>query len=176
MASESGALIVDPKLVKEHGRLKAGRMFVVDLSKGRIISDEELINSDLGLDRAKRNLARSVAGALVPYIQTEVNRMARRTECTLSVGVVSPTRILAGSTPVVILTSEEYLKLNGQLNKLTRVAHGLVDAINNTGGLTAEDGPVADPEWTDLVDVYTDACVALGCTPVVENNETEEEA
>ncbi|MCU0346681.1 MAG: glutamate synthase large subunit [Saprospiraceae bacterium] len=42
MASESGALIVDPKLVKEHGRLKAGRMFVVDLSKGRIISDEEL--------------------------------------------------------------------------------------------------------------------------------------
>ncbi len=42
MASESGALIVDPALVKEHGRLKAGRMFVVDLSKGRIISDEEL--------------------------------------------------------------------------------------------------------------------------------------
>ncbi|MBI1226020.1 MAG: glutamate synthase subunit alpha [Bacteroidetes bacterium] len=42
MASESGALPIDPALVKEHGRLKAGRMFVVDLSKGRIISDEEL--------------------------------------------------------------------------------------------------------------------------------------
>ncbi len=42
MASESGVLPIDPKLVKEHGRLQPGKMFVVDLSKGRIISDEEL--------------------------------------------------------------------------------------------------------------------------------------
>ncbi len=42
MASESGALIVDPKIVKEKGRLQPGKMFVVDLEQGRIISDEEL--------------------------------------------------------------------------------------------------------------------------------------
>ena len=42
MASESGALPVDPKLVKEKGRLQPGKMFVVDLEQGRIISDEEL--------------------------------------------------------------------------------------------------------------------------------------
>ncbi len=42
MASETGALPVDPKLVKEKGRLQPGKMFVVDLSQGRIISDEEL--------------------------------------------------------------------------------------------------------------------------------------
>ena len=42
MASETGALPVDPKLVKEKGRLQPGRMFVVDISKGRIISDDEL--------------------------------------------------------------------------------------------------------------------------------------
>ncbi len=42
MASETGALPVDPKLIKEKGRLQPGKMFVVDLEQGRIISDEEL--------------------------------------------------------------------------------------------------------------------------------------
>src|SRR5687768_14691785 len=42
MASETGVLPVDPKLVKEKGRLQPGKMFVVDLEQGRIISDEEL--------------------------------------------------------------------------------------------------------------------------------------
>lgn len=42
MASESGVLPVDPKLVKEYGRLQPGKMFVVDMEEGRIISDEEL--------------------------------------------------------------------------------------------------------------------------------------
>lgn len=42
MASESGALPVDPSIVIEKGRLQPGRMFVVDMEQGRIISDEEL--------------------------------------------------------------------------------------------------------------------------------------
>lgn len=42
MASETGALPIDPKLVKEYGRLQPGKMFVVDLEQGRIISDDEL--------------------------------------------------------------------------------------------------------------------------------------
>jgi glutamate synthase (NADPH/NADH) large chain len=42
MASESGVLPVDPKLVKEKGRLQPGKMFVVDLEQGRIISDDEV--------------------------------------------------------------------------------------------------------------------------------------
>ncbi|MBD0350817.1 MAG: glutamate synthase large subunit, partial [Flavisolibacter sp.] len=42
MASETGALPIDPKLVKENGRLQPGKMFVVDLEQGRIISDVEL--------------------------------------------------------------------------------------------------------------------------------------
>ena len=46
MASESGALPVDPSIVKEKGRLQPGRMFVVDLEQGRIISDEE-VKSDV---------------------------------------------------------------------------------------------------------------------------------
>src|ERR1041384_1103934 len=42
MASETGALPVDPRIVKEKGRLQAGKMFVVDMEQGRIISDDEL--------------------------------------------------------------------------------------------------------------------------------------
>ncbi|MCO5241862.1 MAG: glutamate synthase large subunit [Chitinophagaceae bacterium] len=42
MASETGALPVDPRLVKNYGRLQPGKMFVVDMEQGRIISDEEL--------------------------------------------------------------------------------------------------------------------------------------
>ena len=42
MASETGVLPVDPAMIKEKGRLQAGRMFVVDMEQGRIISDDEL--------------------------------------------------------------------------------------------------------------------------------------
>ena len=42
MASETGVLPVDPATIKEKGRLQPGKMFVVDMEKGKIISDEEL--------------------------------------------------------------------------------------------------------------------------------------
>ncbi len=42
MASETGALPVDEKLIKEKGRLQPGKMFVVDMEQGRIISDDEV--------------------------------------------------------------------------------------------------------------------------------------
>ena len=42
MASESGALPVDPATIIEKGRLQPGKMFVVDMEQGKIISDKEL--------------------------------------------------------------------------------------------------------------------------------------
>ena len=42
MASESGALPVDPAKSDKSGRLQPGKMFLVDLNKGRIINDDEL--------------------------------------------------------------------------------------------------------------------------------------
>lgn len=42
MASESGVLEVDPAKVILKGRLQPGKMFIVDLEKGRIVSDDEL--------------------------------------------------------------------------------------------------------------------------------------
>jgi glutamate synthase (NADPH/NADH) large chain len=42
MASETGVLPIDPSTIIEKGRLQPGKMFVVDMEQGRIISDEEL--------------------------------------------------------------------------------------------------------------------------------------
>ena len=42
MASETGVLPVDPASIIEKGRLQPGKMFVVDMEQGRIISDDEL--------------------------------------------------------------------------------------------------------------------------------------
>lgn len=42
MASESGALPVSPKNVIKRGRLQPGKMFLVDMKKGVIVSDDEL--------------------------------------------------------------------------------------------------------------------------------------
>ncbi|MBK5277661.1 MAG: glutamate synthase large subunit [Bacteroidia bacterium] len=42
MASEAGVLDIDPARVISKGRLQPGKMFVVDLEQGRIISDDEL--------------------------------------------------------------------------------------------------------------------------------------
>jgi len=42
MASEAGVLPVAPERVKIKGRLQPGRMFLVDLEQGRIVTDEEL--------------------------------------------------------------------------------------------------------------------------------------
>lgn len=45
MASETGALPIDQSTIIEKGRLQPGKMFVVDMEQGRIISDDELKQS-----------------------------------------------------------------------------------------------------------------------------------
>lgn len=42
LASEAGVLPIEPERVAKKGRLTPGRMFVVDMAQGRIISDQEL--------------------------------------------------------------------------------------------------------------------------------------
>ncbi len=42
MASEAGVLPIEPERVALKGRLQPGRMFLVDMSEGRIVADEEI--------------------------------------------------------------------------------------------------------------------------------------
>ena len=50
MASEVGVLSLDPKIIREKGRLQPGRMFLVDFEKGRLVPDHE-IKGDLARQR-----------------------------------------------------------------------------------------------------------------------------
>lgn len=50
MASEVGVLDVEPSQITHKGRLQPGKMFLVDTSQGRIISDEE-IKEELALEK-----------------------------------------------------------------------------------------------------------------------------
>ena len=45
MASETGTLPIDPSMIIEKGRLQPGKMFVVDMEQGKIISDDEMKNN-----------------------------------------------------------------------------------------------------------------------------------
>lgn len=42
MSSETGVIEVEPKNVAHHGRLEPGKMFLVNMSEGRIVNDEEI--------------------------------------------------------------------------------------------------------------------------------------
>ena len=42
MSSETGVIEIEPKNIEHHGRLEPGKMFLVDMNKGRIVKDEEI--------------------------------------------------------------------------------------------------------------------------------------
>lgn len=73
MASEAGVLPVEPEQVLEKGRLQPGRMFLVDMTAGRIVGDEE-VKSDIihahpyrqWLDQYQLTLASLSAGKAEP--------------------------------------------------------------------------------------------------------------
>ncbi|HEY3332028.1 MAG TPA: glutamate synthase large subunit [Capsulimonadaceae bacterium] len=48
MASEAGVLEIEPERILQKGRLQPGRMFLVDTTEGRIVSDEEIKNKIAG--------------------------------------------------------------------------------------------------------------------------------
>ncbi len=42
MSSETGVVDIEPKNIQFHGRLEPGKMFLVDMTEGRIVNDEEI--------------------------------------------------------------------------------------------------------------------------------------
>jgi len=58
MASEVGVLPIPPEQVIAKGRLRPGKMFLIDFEKGRMIADEEIKTTIAGLRPYRRWLAR----------------------------------------------------------------------------------------------------------------------
>ena len=61
MASEAGVLDIPPENILINDRLRPGRMFLVDLEKGEIISDDEL-KRELSEDKDYQQLSFSFIG------------------------------------------------------------------------------------------------------------------
>lgn len=75
-------------------------------------------------------------------------------------------------TNVLVLVGEVTMTQQemGHQAAMLRVLHDLVDTINATGGLVKNYNgflaPAADEEWSDLADVYLDACKVLDRKPM----------
>lgn len=85
MASEAGALPIDPALALEKGRLQPGKIFVLDMKQGRIIRDEEL-KKDIctrkpyrkWLQKYKMNLAELLPPPIAPKRITDPVMLRQR--------------------------------------------------------------------------------------------------
>ena len=64
LGSESGLLDIPPEQVRRLGRLQPGKLFLVDLERGRIVEDEE-VKREVSTRTALRRVVRAQRGALL---------------------------------------------------------------------------------------------------------------
>jgi hypothetical protein len=57
------------------------------------------------------------------------------------------------------------------IKNMYRALEAFVSCVEVTGGLTADDGPVADPEWLDLAEAAGYAASVLGVELTVEGDD-----
>ncbi|MSQ16095.1 MAG: glutamate synthase large subunit [Dehalococcoidia bacterium] len=147
MASEAGVLEVPPQRVREKGRLRPGRMFLVDLAEGRIVGDDEL----------KQNLARRqpygrwlkenklslddlpVAPALPPDSAASLRQQQRAFGYTAEeLRIVTAPMAMAGAeavgsmgcdTPLAVLSDQNQLLFNYFKQLFAQVTNPPLDAI-----------------------------------------------
>ena len=64
LGSEIGLLDIPPEQVRRLGRLQPGKLFLVDLERGRIVEDEE-VKREVSTAQALRRVVRAQRGALL---------------------------------------------------------------------------------------------------------------
>ncbi len=99
MASETGVLPVKPEDVKMKGRLQPGKMFLVDLEQGRIVSDQEIKDNPrqppaLRRSGSRRTRSRSTCSPSPPRVHGSRSRHAWSRASAPS---ATPTKICASS-------------------------------------------------------------------------------
>lgn len=73
MSSEIGVLDIKPEDVVQHGRLEPGKMFLVDMNKGRIIEDDEIKNAIVTKHPYKKWLDENLLQlAKIPYTNNPI--------------------------------------------------------------------------------------------------------
>ena len=188
MASEVGTLPIDPERVVQKGRLRPGRMFLIDTSQGRIIEDTE-IKADLAAARPygewlERGVKRLVDLPDVAHT-TESSRDVVREQQTFGYTheelklLIEPMARTGGEalgsmgtdTPIAVLSDKSRLLYDyfGQL--FAQVTNPPLDAIREE--LVTSIGGMIGPEG-NLLDPGPESChlIELG-TPILDNDSLE---
>ncbi|MRH86263.1 glutamate synthase large subunit [Nocardia sp. SYP-A9097] len=186
MASEVGVLDIDPAKVVQKTRLKPGRMFLVDTSKGRIISDDE-VKSELAnehpyqewLDNGPTKLSdlqdrphehmshdrvlirQQIFGYSIEELNLLISPMAQTGgEALGSMGT---------DTPIAVLSSRPRLLFDYFSQLFAQVTNPPLDAIREevVTSLRSMIGPEAD-----LLNPNQDSCRQITLTqPILDNDE-----
>ena len=148
MASEVGVLDVPPERVLEKRRLQPGRMFLVDTSEGRIISDEE-IKQEMAAARPyrkwlKENLVHFDALPNVPEQQLTPNHQATLQrlqtfgynfeDLRINIGPmaqngIQPVGSMGTDTPLAVLSDQPQLLYNYFKQLFAQVTNPPIDPI-----------------------------------------------
>ena len=146
MGSETGIVDIDPENVEYKGRLEPGRMFLVDMEKGRIIPDEE-IKAELASQQpysewVKENLVDldDLPAEGVPAIDEEtVNERQRMFGYTMedqnhilgpmAKAGIEPSGAMGIDTPLAVLAEKPQLLYNYFKQLFAQVTNPPLDAI-----------------------------------------------
>jgi len=186
MASEVGVLDIDPASVVEKGRLRPGRMFLVDTAKGRIVGDDE-IKAELAAARPYQDWLddhqvdlddlphrghelrphgdvvqrQQVFGYTTEELKIIIEPMARTGG--------EPLGSMGTDTPIAVLSSRSRLLFDYFTQLFAQVTNPPLDAIReelvtSIGGIIGPEGNLLDPSPRSCRQIH------LG-RPIIDNDE-----
>src|ERR1700756_2581639 len=186
MASEAGVLGLDPSTVVRRMRLQPGRMFLVDTTQGRIVSDEE-IKAELAAEHPYQEWLDSGLVALEelpqgPYVRMPHHRIVLRQlvfgytyeELNLLVAPMvrtgaEPIGSMGTDTPVAVLSQRPRMLYDYFHQLFAQVTNPPLDAIReevvtSLQGVTGGEG--------DLLNPNEDSCRQIALSqPILRNHE-----
>ncbi len=172
MASEVGVLDIPPEQVRQKGRLRPGRMLVVDTRAGRIISDDELKDSlasaaPYGEWLANHQLTLADLPPATPYAEPDASTSMRRQQlfgytfedlrmilAPMAKNGIEPIGSMGDDSPISVLSQRPQLLYNYFRQLFAQVTNPPIDAIReelvtSTTMLLGSEGDLLNPQPSD---------------------------
>ena len=186
MASESGVIEIDPARVVKKGRLQPGKMFLIDMAAGRIVSDDE-VKADLAaqhpyaewLDAGLVELDDLPAREHIVFSHTSVLRRQQvfgysHEELKIIVGPMAkagaePIGSMGTDTPIAVLSERPRLLFDYFVQLFAQVTNPPLDAIREE--VVTAVGSTIGPEH-NLLQPGPENCRQLVLPfPIIDNDE-----
>ncbi len=146
MASEMGVLPFDPSEIREKGRLRPGKMMMVDIEEGRIYHDEELkarLASEFSyrdwLESNRISLDSITSGRKVPVTVNDFKRLKRaffynreeveKIMIPMATDAKEPVSSMGKDTPIAVLSEEPQLLYNYFRQHFAQVTNPPIDPL-----------------------------------------------